>query len=410
MDEREPENDNVLLNHKLLLEEKQINEEYKVWKKNSPFLYDLVVTHALEWPSLTVEWFPDIALSDDKDHTIQRLLVGTHTSDNAHNYLQIVSLKLPTENEFSAKEDANKESSVYSNQSCNIQITQRINHDGEVNRARYMPENPNIIASRTVAGPVYIFDRSKHSNVPSDDGICKPDIRLVGLTSEGYGLEWHPRIHGKILSASEEGVVCLWDINSYTKENREIEALQSYNGHSAWVEDISWSAVHDAVFASVGDDKKLLIWDTRDNSPMTPKFTVNAHSREINCVAFHPTVEYMLATGSADKMVNLWDLRNLSRKVHVLESHMDEVLQLQWNYSKQAVLASSGADRRLMVWDLGKVGEEQSPEDAEDGPPELLFVHGGHTNKISDFAWDRNKEWTLCSVAEDNICQVWQMV
>lgn len=40
-------------------EEKIINEEYKIWKKNTPFLYDLVLTHALEWPSLTLEWFPD---------------------------------------------------------------------------------------------------------------------------------------------------------------------------------------------------------------------------------------------------------------------------------------------------------------------------------------------------------------
>lgn len=35
------------------------NEEYKLWKKNSPYLYDLVVTHALEWPTLTCQWFPD---------------------------------------------------------------------------------------------------------------------------------------------------------------------------------------------------------------------------------------------------------------------------------------------------------------------------------------------------------------
>lgn len=39
---------------------KQINEEYKVWKKNAPYLYDLLVTHSLEWPSLTVQWFPDV--------------------------------------------------------------------------------------------------------------------------------------------------------------------------------------------------------------------------------------------------------------------------------------------------------------------------------------------------------------
>ena len=41
------------------MEEKVINEEYKIWKKNAPFLYDLVMTHALEWPSLTVQWMPD---------------------------------------------------------------------------------------------------------------------------------------------------------------------------------------------------------------------------------------------------------------------------------------------------------------------------------------------------------------
>jgi hypothetical protein len=48
----------------------------------------------------------------------------------------------------------------------------------------------------------------------------------------------------------------------------------------------------------------------------------------------------------------------------------------------------------------------QSPEDAEDGPPELLFVHGGHTSKISDFSWNGNDDWVVASVAEDNILQV----
>lgn len=33
-----------------------------MWKKNSPFLYDLVVTHALEWPSLTCQWLPQLPL------------------------------------------------------------------------------------------------------------------------------------------------------------------------------------------------------------------------------------------------------------------------------------------------------------------------------------------------------------
>ena len=40
------------------IEEQIINEEYKIWKKNSPFLYDFVLTRGLVWPSLTVEWLP----------------------------------------------------------------------------------------------------------------------------------------------------------------------------------------------------------------------------------------------------------------------------------------------------------------------------------------------------------------
>ena len=68
----------------------------------------------------------------------------------------------------------------------------------------------------------------------------------------------------------------------------------------------------------------------------------------------------------------LWDLRNLKLKLHSFESHKDEIFQVQWSPHNETILASSGTDRRLHVWDLSKIGEEQSAEDAEDGPPELL--------------------------------------
>jgi histone-binding protein RBBP4 len=63
----------------------------------------------------------------------------------------------------------------------------------------------------------------------------------------------------------------------------------------------------------------------------------------------------------------------------------------------------------LWFFNFYRIGEEQTPEDAEDGPPELLFIHGGHTSKISDFSWNCNDDWVIASVAEDNILQIWQM-
>lgn len=41
------------------VEAKIINEEYKIWKKNTVFLYDFMYGRALEWPTLSTQWLPD---------------------------------------------------------------------------------------------------------------------------------------------------------------------------------------------------------------------------------------------------------------------------------------------------------------------------------------------------------------
>lgn len=56
---------------------------------------------------------------------------------------------------------------------------------------------------------------------------------------------------------------------------------------------------------------------------------------------------------------------------------------------------------------MASIGLEQTPDDAEDGPPELMFMHGGHTDIITDLSWNMNAKWTLASSAEDNVMQVW---
>eukprot|EP01139_Manchomonas_bermudensis_P022737 Amastigsp_a696591_10.p1 type:complete len:294 gc:universal Amastigsp_a696591_10:931-50(-) len=274
-----------------------------------------------------------------------------------------------------------------------------------------MPQNPNLIATKTVRGEVLVFDYTKHpSKVHKEDQKCSPELRLTGHRKEGYGLAWHPLKEGHLLSGSDDSLVCLWDISSATKASSEVAAVATYTGHAAVVEDVAWHPVHECLFASVGDDKKILIWDTRQSNLSQPAQSVlDGHLAEVNCVAFNPFSAYVVATGSADKTVALWDLRNLSAKLHTFENHADEVLQAQWSPCNETILGTCSADRRVHIWDLSRIGAEQSIEDAEDGPPELLFIHGGHTAKISDFAWNQNEPWVAASVAEDNILQIWAM-
>ena len=390
--------------------ERLVSEEYKIWKKNTPFLYDLVVTHALEWPSLTVQWLPDRVEHPDKDYASQKLILGTHTSEHEQNYLMIAEAHLPLESaEVDGREydDESGEAGGFGSGGAKVKVVQHINHDGEVNRARYMPQYSFVLATKTVSADVYVFDYTKHPSKADADSGCQPNIRLKGHLTEGYGLSWSPFKSGHLLSGSDDAQICLWDVTGGDGA-RELDAQTIYKGHLSVVEDVAWHAKHEHMFGSVGDDKHLILWDTRAVPASAAVLDIEAHDAEVNCLSFNPYNETLLATGSADKTVNLFDIRNTKKPLHTFEHHTEEVFQIGWSPKSETVLASCGADRRMMIWDLSKIGDEQSPEDAEDGPPELLFIHGGHTSKISDFSWNQNDDWVIASFAEDNILQIWQ--
>jgi histone-binding protein RBBP4 len=210
-----------------------------VWKKNTPYLYDLVVSHALEWPSLTVQWLPDkIIPSLAKDetapaHSTQRLLLGTHTSEGEMNYLLFAEVTLPIAGStivdahtFSrdgvarqgdtaaaaaaaatAATTASKGKSgggggggggggdapavvptgAYGGFTSRVRIVQRIPHTGEVNRARASPHNPDVVATRGPTPDVCVFDRTRHASAPPVNAFIepRPDIVLKGHTKVG---------------------------------------------------------------------------------------------------------------------------------------------------------------------------------------------------------------------------------
>ncbi|KAJ9127499.1 Histone acetyltransferase type B subunit 2 [Naganishia onofrii] len=410
------EDENLDEQTKAAIENERINEEYKIWKKNTPFLYDLVLTHALTWPSLTCQWLPDMETPPDANYTKHRLILGTHTSRTAQDYLMIaeVILPKPTPDDGDPLADYDQQrgeiGSYDADTQARIKIVQRINHPHEINRARYMPQNANLIATKTVSGDVLVFDRTKHSSEPAPDGQCKPDIRLKGQRKEGYGLSWSTLKTGHILSSSDDTTVAYWDVNAFSKQKGTIEPLRQYRGHSSVVEDVDWHASDENMFASVGDDKKLMIWDTRSDNYNKASQEVEGHTSEINSVAWNRAVSTLLLTGSSDNTIGLWDIRRLDQKVHSFEAHQDEVLQLAWSPHDPTVFASSSTDRRVNIWDVAKIGEEQIPDDAEDGPPELIFVHGGHTNRPTDISWcpSESKRFHLATCAEDNIIMAWQ--
>jgi histone-binding protein RBBP4 len=123
----------------------------------------------------------------DKPYTVHRLLLGTHTSGQAQDHLQIATVHLPKRDAHLDRNDERGEMGGHTIPSTpKIQIIQKIIHPGEINKARYMPQNPDLIATKCTSGEILIYDRTKHSSEPERNGQAKPDIRLVGQQKEGY--------------------------------------------------------------------------------------------------------------------------------------------------------------------------------------------------------------------------------
>ena len=366
-----------------LEKQKTINEEYKIWKKHACYLYDVVLSRALDWPTLTVQWFPDVLRHEDESE-VHRLLLGTHTDQNASdgadrkNYLQIGNVVypklIPDPDDY---DDERGEIGGYgggnskkSRPEMKFDIVQKIDHPGEVNRARYMPQNPDLLATMTPDGRALIFDRTKHPSKPT--GRVNPDIELSGHKQEGFALNWNPNVEGQLATGSADTTVKVWDIKDYAKSNKSLKAQKTYNWHSAAVNAVEFHHLFPWMLTTVSDDKSIHVIDLRESTDTKPaRLVEQAHSDEINCVSFYPATEVILATGSADKSIGIWDLRNMEQKLHACENHKDSVIGLEWHPQQKPIIGSASLDRRIIFWDLARCGEEQTPEDEEDGPPEL---------------------------------------
>lgn len=297
------------------------------------------------------------------------MIIGTLTSGAEQEYLMIAKTRLPINEKLASdvKDFNNKDAiAAFSKAENKIEIETKINHQGEVNKARVMPQpnKYNIIATKTPSGEVHIFDYFKHPPRPATNEV-KTELKLYGHTKEGFGLNWSTLKEGYLLSGSNDGIVCMWDINSGSSE-----PLKSYHEHSSECNDVSFNKKVDNIMVSCGDDKKIIMYDYRQNNPVL--FVDDAHDNEVNSVDFNPLNEFLLISSSTDKTCALWDMRNLKIKLHTFAQHSDKVIGAKWNMKKSNLFASFSDDRRVMVWDVSQIGATIASADNEDGPSELI--------------------------------------
>ena len=282
----------------------------------------------------------------------------------------------------------------------NLQEEVRITYpDGDCNRCRYMPQNPDLIGTVSSNGSVYIFDRTKHGNKLSNGAKFEIECKGEQSQDESLSLSWNWQTEGLLASCQSNGNVNIWDITKYSKNKPTISTTQRKSCMDAnGVNDVSWMFNHRSILTTCGESNIIGMIDIRTPNESDAHHRTS-HKDGINAIEFNSANDMLICTGDSQGALKLWDIRNFDEPLKEW-SHDDSISAIQWNPEYPAILATAGQENGLVkIWDMSQ--DIHSDE-------HLLFLHGGHMLGVNDISWSQNDPWTICSVSNDNSIHVWR--
>lgn len=387
----------ILAEHQL--REKVINEEFKIWKKTVPLLYDTIHTRALEYALLSVDFLKDAKVSENKNFVTVQMVLGTNSFSGSDS-VKLASLDLPStlSPDFAKFVVGDSIPIPVEGNSGSFRIDRSWPHPGEVNKLRVSPDGSRI-ATFDNKGVVHVFDINSEST---------SGLELKAHAAEGYALEWVSST--ELLSGANDGQIFLWDV---TKPEAPVKLFTS---HSAVVSDISFCPAAKNLFGSVSDDGTTQIHDLR-SPELSPVIKISTTHIQ-NAIAWHPSLPQLLATAGKDNVVNLYDLRNPKTPIRQLFRHNDSVVGLKWDPGHEpSHLYSWALDKRVITWDINNLKEEFLYPTAEvdtrrkykhTDDPCFKFVHGGHTNRVNDLAVHPTIPNVFATVGDDTLIEVYK--
>ncbi|CDU16058.1 hypothetical protein YYC_02325 [Plasmodium yoelii 17X] len=401
------------INEEITKEETEdVETQFSNWKTNSGLLYDFVCRKELEWPSLSMD-FGDYSEENIKDNVLNQIVcVGTHTSNNEPNYLYVCDVLFPLEqlpqDKCVYKINESYEGFDFCSEKKKITIKSKIYHEGEVNRIRFLPlEKKHIVVTKAIDGNLHLFDINKHTmddTTNNDSRKMKPEISFIGNNSDGFGLEFNS-LKKYALTCGNDGSINVYDYN-----NLNAKSLNPFYSvkYKSPINDVSPTNDPNLILACA-DDGYILMYDLRIKTT-EPAQQVLGQQVPVNAISLN-TFTGHFASGSDNGKIKVWDIKKFNEPAHIINAHKEAIIRLNFSPNDSSILASASNNRFINVYDLNKIGEELDAIDLSDGPSELIFSHGGHTQPITDFNWNHHKKLKMFigSTAEDNTLQFWQL-
>jgi histone-binding protein RBBP4 len=335
-----------------ILDERLIDAEYKIWKKNTPYLYDFVLTHSLEWPSLTCQWLPNIRTTKNNTTTIEhQLLLGTHTTADEQNHLMVATCLLPYDDRVVASPSTS--SIVVENSTTTSTTTDTSTVPAATNKengeATPGMAKTDKATSTTIASLRYDEDKQEVGGYGlAGTGVGKIEIKMK-IPHEG-------EINRYVLSFSRH-------LYAYT-----LDPIACSSSNFLFVNSARYMPQNHFIVATRGPNPELYIWDvskhpsfpTGKTTP-SPQGVCIGHEQEGYAMAWSPHTAGILCSGSEDTTVKLWDVSASYQSgatpgtqittQKTFSCHTAMVEDVAWHCKDTNMIGSVGDDQRICIWD-----------------------------------------------------------
>lgn len=384
---------------------------FLAWKKNAQHIYTTLLVYELPWPSVTVQWMPELISNGAKRE--QRIVLATNTGGQDANYLRIAELTTPEALPLQLGDFDFESETVggFSPQlACDLRIVQRITVSGTVYQARIMPANCNLVSIVSSTGESALLDLTKFpyqpvadyvptiSFVPADrnsTNAIMDEIKSEVVTSyQSVCCSWSPVNEGLLAIGNSRGEVSIYDIKTEYDHKKSSMAPINTITVDREISDIQFHPRRPGTLAFVSENLKLYVYQLSQGEPSL--IIEHSCSSAPSALAWNPANDSLMVVGLSSGDLVLFDLRHEAVEIYSFKGHDDMVTSIDWNTHHPSIFVSASADRTTKIWDATKF--ENKP----------LFVHAGHQAPVTDVHWNPARPAMLASVAEDNSLHVYE--
>lgn len=212
--------------------------------------------------------------------------------------------------------------------------TTRINGHLEYASSAVFSSHGDTILSASQDGTLCLWD----ANTFEQMRMFRYNPKSIGIEPDGVNYACFSPNNQFIVAASNDNTIKVFDVNTCAE-------IQTLKGHNEEVNHVTYSP-NGKLIASCSNDKTIKVWDSNTFEEIA---TLSGHAGEVYSVEFSPDSK-SIVSASSDYTLKLWDVEKCSL-IKTLQGHREEIRMASFSPDGQSIISASG-DGTIKTWDV----------------------------------------------------------